>query len=86
MCIFAVPVMKTGRMDMRAKFTGNQDRFCIVAPWSAKIDRSGRAVFGDEPAVGKNVAVCLTFWCGGGSYIALDKRKCRCIGKRIGQG
>ena len=59
MCIFAVPVMKTGGMDMRTKFTGNQDRFCIVAPWSAKIDGTGRTVFGDEPAVGKNVAVFL---------------------------
>ena len=59
MCIFAVPVMKTSGMDMRTKFTGNQDRFCIVAPWPAKIDGTGRTVFGDEPAVGKNVAVFL---------------------------
>ena len=44
---------------MRTKFAGNQDRFCIVAPWPAKIDGTGRTVFGDEPAVGKNVAVFL---------------------------
>ena len=73
MCIFAVPVMKTGGMDMRTKFAGNQDRFCIVAPWPAKIDGTGRTVFGDEPAVGKNVAVFLAFRCGGGSYITLDR-------------
>ena len=61
---------------MRTKFTGNQDRFCIVAPWPAKIDGTGRTVFGDEPAVGKNLAVFLAFRCGGGSYITLDRREC----------
>lgn len=64
-----VPILPAKRMDVSTQVTVQKYCFCKFAPWSAEINRAGRAITG-EAAIMENITEGNLFKGGGGSDIA----------------